>query len=160
MMMVKLLCIGKLKEPFYKQAVEEYIKRLNGLCRLEIEEFPENRLSQDPLDAEIEASLKKEAELIGTHIPPASEVIAMCIEGKQLDSVDFARYAEQCALNGKSRLCFLIGGSFGMHESLKQKADFKLSMSSMTFPHHLARVMLLEQIYRAFQIQNGSKYHK
>lgn len=160
MISVKILCVGKLKESFYKQASEEYIKRLNGFCRLDIDEIPESRLSQAPTEPEIENALKREAESISERIPAGSVIIALCIEGKMIDSVGLARYMEQCALTGKSKICFIIGGSFGMHESIKQRANLKLSMSPMTFPHHLARVMLLEQVYRAFQIQSGSRYHK
>ena len=160
MQKVTVLCVGKLKEPFYMQAVSEYQKRLSRHCKLEIVELPEQKLSDDPSDAEIEQSLLKEAALIGEKLPKGGALIAMCVEGTELSSVQLSQKMQQFASRGASQLTFLIGSSFGLHPSIKQKADFKLSMSPMTFPHHLFRVMLLEQIYRAYQIESGTKYHK
>ncbi len=160
MLSVKIICVGKLKEKYLIEASTEYIKRLTPHCRLEIEEIPESRLSLDPSEAEIEIALKKEADGIEMRIPSGALLIALCIEGKELDSVKFSEFIQLCANKGKSHLCFIIGGSIGLHQSVKDKADIRLSMSKMTFPHHLARVMLLEQIYRAFKISEGSKYHK
>lgn len=157
---IKLICVGKMKERFYIEAVEEYAKRLGAFCRLEIEELPENRLSQAPSAAEIETSQRKEAQLILERVPKSAVIIAMCIEGEQKSSEELAQYLDRCAGTGISRLCFVIGGSTGLHDLVKQAADMKLSMSRMTFPHHLARVMLLEQIYRGFKIKEGSRYHK
>ena len=160
MQKVTILCVGKLKEKFYAEAVAEYSKRLKRHCTLEIVELPESRLPDDPSPAEIRQALATEAALIEAKLPKGGAVIAMCIEGKELSSPALAEQVEQFGLNGASQLTFLIGGSVGLDASLKQKADLRLSMSPMTFPHHLARIMLLEQIYRAYQILAGSKYHK
>ena len=160
MQKVTILCVGKLKEKFYAEAVAEYSKRLKRHCTLEIIELPESRLPEDPSPAEIRQALAAEAALIEGKLPKGGAVIAMCIEGKELSSPALAEKMEQFALGGASQLTFLIGGSVGLDAALKQKADLRLSMSPMTFPHHLARIMLLEQIYRAYQILSGSKYHK
>ena len=138
----------------------EYEKRLSTLCRFEVCELPEQRLPEDPSPREIEAALEKEAQLFDRQIPPGAYTIAMCVEGQQKSSEELARTVESLGVSGKSRLCFLIGSSFGLAPRLKTAADERLSMSRMTFPHHLARVMLTEQIYRAFQISGGTKYHK
>ena len=157
---VTILCVGKMKEKFYVDAAAEYVKRLGRHCKLEIIELPEQRLSESPSQAEIDAALAREAAAIREKLPKGGAVIAMCIEGKLLSSEDLARRFSQFALEGKSQMTFLIGGSVGLHPSLKAEVDLKLSMSPMTFPHHLARVMLLEQIYRGYQILEGSRYHK
>ena len=141
-------------------AAAEYAKRLGSLCRLEVEELPESRLPARPSPAEVEAALRKEGESVVLRIPDGAVTVALCVEGKALDSVRFSEFLEFCALQGRSKLCFLIGGSEGLAEEVKEKADLRLSMSEMTFPHHLARIMLLEQLYRAFQIRDGSRYHK
>ena len=160
MLNIKIICVGKLKEKFYTAAAAEYMKRLSTLCRLEVEELPESRLSAQPSQAEVEAALKKEGERIALRIPAGALTVALCVEGKQLSSVRFSQFLEACALKGRSKLCFLIGGSEGLSEEVKEKAEVRMSMSEMTFPHHLARIMLLEQLYRAFQIREGSRYHK
>ena len=160
MLNIKIICVGKLKEKFYLAAAAEYTKRLSSLCRLEVEELPESRLPAQPSAAEVEAALQKEGESIALRIPAGALTVALCVEGKQLSSVRFSQFLEACALKGRSRICFLIGGSEGLSEEIKEKADLRMSMSEMTFPHHLARIMLLEQIYRAFQIRDGSRYHK
>jgi len=159
MQKITVLCVGKLKEAFYAQAVAEYQKRLSRFCKLEILELPEQKLSDDPSPAEIEQGLLKEAAMIEEKLPKGI-LIAMCVEGKELSSVQLSQKMQSYASAGASQLTFLIGSSFGLHESIKQKADFRLSISPMTFPHHLFRVMLLEQIYRAYQIKSGTKYHK
>lgn len=160
MLGIKLLCVGKMREKHYIEAFREYEKRLTPLCRFELEELPEQRLSDNPSSKEIEAALDKEAEQILKKIPSGAFVVAMCIEGQQLSSEALAQQLSHLALSGRSRAVFLIGGSFGMHPRVKQRADLRLSMSKMTFPHHLARVMLAEQLYRACSINEGSKYHK
>ena len=160
MITINLICVGNLKEKFWKDAVNEYEKRLAGYCKLEILELPEQRLPDKPSDSQITSALEKEAELIRSKIPQGAAVIAMCIEGKTMSSEALADKISEFSLNGISRLAVLIGGSFGMDEQLKKQASLRLSMSSMTFPHHLARVMVLEQIYRALNIQAGGKYHK
>ena len=160
MFTVSLITMGKLKEKFYLSAAEEYAKRLKGYCNFQLIELPEYRLPEDPSPAEISAGLEKEAELIFSKIPKGAWFCVFTPEGKELSSEAFAAKLSEVKLSGKSSACFLIGSSFGMSPRVKQKADFKLSMSPMTFPHHLARIMVLEQIYRAEAIQAGSKYHK
>ena len=160
MLNIKIICVGKLKEKFYLGAAAEYTKRLGAHCRLEVEELPESRLPAQPSPGEVEAALKKEGESIALRIPDGALTVALCVEGRKLDSVRFAELLEACALRGKSRICFLIGGSMGLSEEIKERAELRLSMSQMTFPHHLARIMLLEQLYRAFQIREGTRYHK
>lgn len=157
---VTLLSVGKMKEKHYIAAFEEYRKRLGAYCKFDLQEIPEQRLSDRPSEKEIDAALKKEAEEITRRIPKGSAVITLCVEGKGMSSPALASYLERLTLSGTSHICFIVGGSFGLHESVKQQSVLRLSMSEMTFPHHLARVMLMEQIYRAFTIQNGSQYHK
>lgn len=141
MLRISVICQGRLKEKYYIAACEEYLKRLSSLASVDIIELAE------------------EGD-VASRIPKGSYVIAMAIEGKKLSSEGLAELLADCALKGKSRVCLLIGGSEGLPEDVKQAADFRLSMSDMTFPHHLARVMVLEQIYRAFSINAGAKYHK
>ena len=160
MQKVTILCVGKLKEKFYADAVSEYSKRLSRFCKLDIVELNEERLPEDPSPAQIEAALSREADTIRAKLPPAAMAVALCVEGKQRSSEELAGLMARWANQGDSHLVFLIGGSFGLHPSIKAQAAEKLSMSPMTFPHHLARVMLLEQIYRAYQINAGSRYHK
>lgn len=157
---ITLITVGKLKEKFYLDAATEYEKRLSGYCRFKIIELPECRLSDTPSPTEIAAGLEKEAEQIITKIPKGSWFCVLTPEGKALSSEALADKLKSIKLSGISSACFLIGSSFGIAQSLKSKADFMLSMSAMTFPHHLARIMVLEQIYRAEAIQAGSKYHK
>lgn len=157
---ITLICMGKLKEKFYTAASEEYQKRLRGYCKFNIIELPEVRLSDTPSPTEIMAGLDKEAVLINEKIPKNAWFCVFTPEGKLLTSDAFAEKIATIKLSGKSCACFLIGSSFGIAESIKNKADFKLSISPMTFPHHLVRVMILEQLYRAEAIQAGSKYHK
>ena len=157
---VTLIAMGKLKEKFYLSAAAEYEKRMKGYVQFRILELPEVRLPDDPSAAEIAAGLEKEAELILSKIPKGAWFCVLTPEGKMLSSEALAEKLKEVKLSGKSSACFLIGSSFGMAPRIKEKADFKLSMSPMTFPHHLARVMVLEQLYRAEAIQAGSKYHK
>ena len=157
---ITLITMGKLKEKFYLSAAEEYAKRLKGYCNFHLVELPEYRLPEDPSPAEISAGLEKEADTILAKIPKGAWFCIFTPEGKALSSEDFAFKLKDVKLSGKSCACFLIGSSFGISPTVKQKADFKLSMGPMTFPHHLARIMVLEQIYRAEAIQAGSKYHK
>ena len=157
---ITLICMGKLKEKFYLSAAAEYEKRLKGYCNFHLVELPEVRLPDDPSPAEISAGLDKESEMIMTKIPKGSWFCIFTPEGKLLSSPDLANKIKDVKLSGKSSACFLIGSSFGISPKIKQLADFKLSMSPMTFPHHLARIMVMEQLYRAEAIQAGSKYHK
>ena len=138
MLAVKLICVGKMREKFYIDAFSEYSKRLGAYCRFECVEL---------------------AEII-KNIPQDAYLAAMCVEGIQMASEELAELVTRQALSGRSKLCFVIGGSYGISPSVKKRADIRLSMSKMTFPHHLARVMLAEQIYRAFKINEGSRYHK
>ena len=160
MQRVTVLCVGKLKEKFYIDAAAEYVKRLQRHCKLELIELPEQRLPDDPSPAEIQKALRAEGDAIREKLPKGGAVIALCIEGKPCSSQELSRRMADLAVQGKTQLTFLIGGSVGLDESLKQQADWRLSMSPMTFPHHMARIMLLEQIYRAYQIADGTKYHK
>ena len=157
---ITLIAMGKLKEKFYLSAASEYEKRLKGYCQFRLLELPEVRLPDNPSPAEIKAGLDKEADLIFSKIPKGAWFCVFTPEGKMLSSEALAGKLCEVKNSGKSSACFLIGSSFGIAESVKNRADFKLSMSPMTFPHHLARIMVLEQIYRAEAIQAGSKYHK
>ena len=157
---ITLLTVGKLKEKFYLSAAAEYEKRLKAYCRFSIIELPETRLPEDPSPAEISAGLEKEADLILAKIPKGAFFCVLTPEGKSLSSEALAEKLGQVKVSGKSAAYFLIGSSFGMAPRVKAAADLKLSMSAMTFPHHLARIMVLEQLYRAESIQAGSKYHK
>ena len=157
---ITLITMGKLKEKFYISAAEEYKKRLGGYCKFTLLELPEVRLPENPSPAEISAGLEKEADLILSRIPKGAWFCVLTPEGKLLSSEALADKIRDVKLSGKGSACFLIGSSFGMAQRIKDRADLKLSMSPMTFPHHLARVMVLEQLYRAEAIQAGSKYHK
>ena len=157
---ITLITMGKLKEKFYLSAAAEYAKRLGGYCRVTLAELPESRLPENPSPAEIAAGLEKEAEAILARIPKGAWFCVFTPEGKTLSSEAFADKMKEVKLSGKSSACFLIGSSFGMAPRVKQRADFRLSMGPMTFPHHLARIMVLEQLYRAEAIQAGSRYHK
>ena len=146
MLSVYLICVGKLKEKFYQEACAEYIKRLSPYCRLTLVELPEEKLPQDPSQAQIDAALEKESQAIRAKLPPSTSLVCLCVGTWEHSSA--------------KHLAFVIGGSYGLAERLKGESWVKLSMSPMTFPHHLARVMLLEQLYRAFKIREGSSYHK
>lgn len=160
MLNVKLICVGKMRERFYIDAFAEYQKRLQSLCRLKLTELAEQRLPENPSPAEITAALEKESQEILKAIPADAYVVALCVEGKQMPSEGMAELIRERENSGKPKLCFLIGGSYGLAPAVKARADRKLSMSQMTFPHHLARVMLIEQLYRGFKINEGSRYHK
>lgn len=157
---ITLITMGKLKEKFYISAAQEYTKRLSGYCHFTLVELPESRLPENPSPAEIAAGLEKEAETILARIPKSSWFCVFTPEGKELSSEKFAEKMKDVKLSGKSSAIFLIGSSFGMAPKVKERADFRFSMGPMTFPHHLARIMVLEQLYRAEAIQAGSKYHK
>ncbi|OPZ21657.1 MAG: Ribosomal RNA large subunit methyltransferase H [Firmicutes bacterium ADurb.BinA205] len=157
-MTIQLIVIGKLKEDYLRNACAEYIKRLGRYCTFELHELDECRLSDNPSDKEITAALAKEAEQIKRYAK--GMIVPMCIEGRQLTSPELSEKITEAGVNGQSTVTFIIGSSFGLAPKIKAMGDLKLSMSKMTFPHQLARVMLLEQIYRAFQISTGGKYHK
>ncbi len=160
MLGVTVLCIGKLKERYLTDACGEYAKRLSAFCRLSVTELPEYRLPDNPSGAEIQKCIEKEGESILAKIPKDAFVIPMCIEGKMLTSPQLADKLAQIPLMGKSQIVFIIGGSCGLSDAVKARGNLRLSMSPMTFPHQLARVMLLEQVYRGFMINAGNKYHK
>ena len=148
MLRIQLICVGKLKESFYIDACDEYDKRLRRYCALERVELP------------VTGDLERDGAAVLAKIPAGAFVIALCVEGKLGSSEELAELLSEQALQGRSRVSFVIGGSDGLSDAVKKAADLRLSMSRMTFPHHLARVMVLEQIYRAFNILRGGKYHK
>lgn len=160
MLGIKLICVGKMKENHYITAMREYEKRLSGLCNLEICELGEHRLPANPSQSEIAIGLEREAAEIEKQLPKGCFAVAMCIEGQRLSSEALAELLLKYTVEGGSRICFIIGSSFGLADSIKQRCQLLLSMSEMTFPHHLARVMLAEQLYRAMSITEGGKYHK
>ena len=160
MLTVNIICVGNLKEQYWRDACAEYSKRLSGFCRFSVIEISESRLPKSCSEADITRVIQTEGERILEKIPSGSFVAAMCIEGKELSSPELAEKLAKIAVGGKSRVDFLIGGSYGLSDAVKRRADLRLSMSPMTFPHQLARVMLCEQIYRAFSINADTKYHK
>ncbi len=160
MQSITIICEGKLKEKYLRDACAEYVKRLSAFCRLSIVELNPHRIPENPSQLEIVTVLEAEGKEILSKIPNGAKVYAMCIEGKQMPSEKLSEQLSLAAVQGFNNVVFIIGGSHGLSETVKKRADFKLSMSMMTFPHQLARVMLLEQIYRAYQISSGGKYHK
>ena len=158
MLNVKIICVGTLKEKYWTDAIKEYSKRLSALCKFQIIELPEAKCDKNPSEASIQKALEDEAKLI-LQAAAGSTIISLCIEGKLFSSEDLSKKLDNLAINGDSSVSFIIGSSFGLSETVKKSGD-RMSMSKMTFPHQLARVMLIEQIYRAFQISIGTKYHK
>lgn len=159
-MNINFIAMGKLKESWYREACAEYLKRLGAYVAPKVSEPAPVDLPQKPSPAQIEAALRQEAVKIREQIKPGSFTVAMCIEGRTLSSEQLAQKLETAAGQGFSTVNFLVGSSFGLDEELKKQADLRLSMSPMTFPHSLARVMLMEQVYRAYSIINNGKYHK
>lgn len=159
MLRIKIICVGKLKEREYMALCEEYRKRLSRFCRAEVVQLEEQRLPDRPSKAQIADALRRESELIRAVIPRGAYTVALCVEGRGMTSEAFAGVIENAGLTADT-VCFLVGSSHGLDEALKREASLRLSFSAMTFPHHLFRVMLLEQIYRAFAINSGSHYHK
>ncbi len=160
MIKVSIIALGKLKGKYWRDAVDEYSKRISGYSGFEIIELTPERLPDSPSAAQIETALLGEAAQIIKKIPKGSKVVTLCIEGKAVDSEFLSEYICSAALTGCSHITFIIGSSFGLHASVKKLSDLRLSFSKMTFPHQLARVMLCEQVYRAFKIGEGSAYHK
>ena len=158
-MKITVIALASLKEKYLKEAADEYIKRLGAFCNLKIIELDPVRLPEKPSYAEISAALSREAELIAKKIPAGDFVVPLCIEGKQFSSEEFAEMLEE-KVNIGWGVTFIIGSSCGLSDDIKRRADLKLSFSKMTFPHKLFRVMLLEQLYRAFKICSGGAYHK
>ena len=161
MLKINIICIGKIKESYFTDAINEYAKRLSAFCKFRIIELNEERVrSNTPNASQISEVLIAEGKRILQKISPSDYVAAMCIEGKQLSSEELSKTLDNVAVVGKSTVDFIIGGSYGLSDEVKRRADMRLSMSKMTFPHQLARVILSEQIYRAFEISSGGKYHK
>lgn len=159
-MKITVITVGKLKEKFFCDAVREYGKRLGRYCRLEIQETADEKTPKEASEVQREQILQKEGERIGRLIPEDAFVITLEIEGKKLSSVEFAKEIERLGVSGTSHIVFVIGGSLGLHHTIKERADLAVSFSDMTFPHQLMRVILLEQIYRAYRIINKEPYHK
>ena len=159
-MRIRIVCIGKLKERYWSEAVEEYSKRLSRYCELEIVQLKEARLPDRASLADEQNVIFEEGQSILKNIKEGSQVITLEIKGKELSSEGLSAYLGELQLEGKSDLTFVIGGSLGLGEQVSARADFKLSFSRMTFPHQMMRVILLEQIYRAFKILRNETYHK
>ena len=159
MIKVTLIAMGKLKEAYLRDAVLEYTKRLSRYCDLDIIELEPVKLPESPSRAQVEAALSKEAEMIFRKIPKNCDIYPLCVEGKQLSSEGFAERLNSLSQQGRG-IALIIGSSYGLSERVKAEATIRLSLSSMTFPHQLFRVMLLEQVYRGFKINEGSTYHK
>ena len=160
MLNISIVCVGKLKEKYFTDAITEYSKRLSRYCKLSIHEVKDEPTPDNPSETDKKLILEKEGKRILEKIPETAYVTALCIEGKPESSEKLAEQIEKLATSGNSHLIYVIGGSLGLSNNVKNRADFHLSFSPMTFPHQLMRVILLEQIYRAFQINQGSKYHK
>ncbi len=158
---INIVCIGSLKEKYLREAAAEYEKRLSSYCKLKITELPEYKLPERPSKNEIAKCIEVEGCYIAAKIPQNAVVAAMCIEGDMLSSEAFSeRLSAVMSDESASELCFIIGGSYGLSDDIKKRAKFKISLSRMTFTHQISRVLILEQIYRAFQISTGGKYHK
>lgn len=159
-MNINIIAVGKIKEKFFKDACAEYEKRMSRFCKLNITELPDEAMSDKPSEAEKSAVLKKEASRILSAIRPTDVIISLCVEGKQMASEELADFFNNSCIDGKSSFTFIIGGSLGLLEEVKAKSNLRLSFSKMTFPHQLMRVVLLEQVYRAFKINANESYHK
>ncbi len=158
---IKLICVGKLKESYWREACEEYAKRLSAYCKFSIVEIAESRLDKEPSAAQIADCIDKEGKAILAKLPSSSAmIIAMCVEGSITSSEQLAASIAKGALEGKSTVCVIIGGSYGLSDEVKRRADMRISIGRMTFPHQLCRVMLCEQLYRACSINSNGKYHK
>ncbi|WP_293969992.1 23S rRNA (pseudouridine(1915)-N(3))-methyltransferase RlmH [uncultured Ruminococcus sp.] len=161
MIRVNIICIGKIKEKYFTDAINEYAKRLSAFCKFSVVELSEEKIkSNNPNESQISEVINAEGRRILQKINQSDYVVAMCIEGKMLSSEELSKTIDNVSISGKSTLDFIIGGSYGLSAEVKQRADFRLSMSRMTFPHQMARMILSEQIYRAFEISSNGKYHK
>ena len=160
MLKIKFIVLGTLSEKHWKDACEEYKKRLGAACKITEIQLKEEKLPQNPSDAEIKAALDAEAKKILSEISPRSITVSLCVEGKQLSSPELAAYIDKKTSEGASEINFIIGSSYGLSPKVKESSDLRLSMSKLTFPHQLARVMLYETVYRACEINRGTKYHK
>lgn len=157
-MEIRILCVGKMKERYFIEAASEYLKRLSPYVKVVVIEYPESPIGKDASPAQIEAALER--EYAAMQIPVGAPLVTLCIEGELISSVELARRIGDYAVYGHSKLTFVIGGSNGLSPALKARSDLRLSFSKMTFPHHLARVLLLEQLYRVFTLLEGGRYHK
>ena len=159
-MKITILCVGKVKEKFYREGILEFSKRLSRYCRLDIIEVTDEKTTENASETEIRIIKEKEGERILKNIKDDACVICLCIDGKQLSSEALSEKIEKLGVQGCSHIMFVIGGSLGLADEVVERADFKLSFSPMTFPHQLMRVILLEQIYRSYRIMNHEPYHK
>lgn len=159
-MKITVLCVGKVKEKFYRDAIDEFSKRLSRYCKMEVVEVADEKTQEQASDVEIRLVKEKEGERLLKNIKEDAYVITLCIDGKQLDSEELSEKMEKLGVQGVSHIYFIIGGSLGLADEVIKRADFKLSFSKMTFPHQLMRVILLEQIYRGYRIMNNEPYHK
>lgn len=159
-MKITILCVGKIKEKFYRDAIAEYQKRLSRYCKLEIIEVADEKTPESASESVEKQIKEKEGERMEKYLRDGAFICALAIDGRQLDSVELSKKIETLGTGGTSHIIFLIGGSLGMSDALLKRADLKLSFSKMTFPHQLMRVILLEQVYRAYRIMNGEPYHK
>lgn len=159
-MNISIIGVGKIKEKYFIQAIDEYTKRLSRYCKLKMIEVPDEKSPENLNPGDIKIILQKEGKRILEKIPPGSTVITLEIQGRELTSEELSQQIQEYAIQGKSDLCFIIGGSLGLDTSIKEVSNLKLSFSKLTFPHQMFRVMLLEQIYRGFKIIKGEPYHK
>ncbi len=159
-MKINIICVGKLKEKYLTDAIDEYSKRIKRFCDFKITELPDEKIPDNPSDSEVQNILRTEGVRIEKHISDTDCIISLCVEGTKLSSEGFAKKISDFMLSGKSSIVFIIGGSLGLCESIKKRSALRLSFSDMTFPHQLMRVILSEQIYRAFKINANEKYHK
>lgn len=159
MLTLRIITVGTLKEAYWRDAVAEYKKRLSGFCRVEEVNLKESKLPDDPSPAQISAALEAEGESMREYLVPRAYKIAMCVEGRQFSSEQLASRIEEVSAHA-SEICLVIGSSHGIAPSIKQMCDLKLSISALTFPHQLARVVLFEVLYRCMNIIKGTKYHK
>lgn len=161
MIRINIICIGKIKEKYFTDAIAEYSKRLTAFCKFAITELNEEKIrSNTPNQSQIQEVLNSEGKRILQKIGTGDYVVAMCIEGKLMSSEELSKVIDNISLSGKSTVDFIIGGSYGLSNEVKSRANLKLSMSKMTFPHQMARMILSEQVYRAFEISSNGKYHK
>jgi len=159
-MKITILCVGKVKEKFYREGIDEFTKRLSRYCKLEIIEVPDEKTDENASETEIRLIKEKEGEKLLKNIKDDAYVISLCIDGKQLDSESLSEKIEKLGIQGTSHIYFIIGGSLGLADEVIKRSDYKLSFSPMTFPHQLMRLILLEQIYRSYRIMNHEPYHK
>lgn len=160
MFKIHIICVGNLKEKYLKDGCLEYIKRLSSYCKLSIVQVDEYKVPNNPSDSEITTAIKAEGKRIISKISSESFVVSLCIEGNMISSESLSKKINELSIYGKSDITFIIGGSFGLSDGVKNMSNFKMSLSKMTFTHQMTRMILLEQIYRSFQILNSGKYHK